>query len=122
VYNNPVTSADDQPLLAVTDELVGATTVVHCVGEIDLATVPRLRNRLAQLQVDGPPRLVVDLVGVTFIDSLGLGALIGAHKRARVLQGSFAVVPSESTRLVLAATALDRVFEIHPTVAAAVDA
>jgi anti-sigma B factor antagonist len=112
-----VSTIDDQPILAVTDELVGATRVVRCVGEIDVATVPVLRDRLSRLQVDGPPHLVVDLTEVTFIDSLGLGALIGAHKRARVLRGSLVVVPSDAARRVLSATALDRVFELRATVA-----
>ncbi len=108
-------------MLAVSDELVDQTWVVRCVGEIDMASAPRLRERIARLQVDGPPHLVIDLTGVTFIDSLGLGALIGAHKRARVLQGSFVVVPSAAARRVLTATALDRVFEIRPTLDDALD-
>jgi anti-sigma B factor antagonist len=108
-----VSTVDDPPLLAVSDELVGQIRVVRCVGEIDMATAPGLRERISRLQIDGPPRLVVDLSDVTFIDSLGLGALIGAHKRARVLRGSFVMVPSDAARRVLAATALDRVFDLR---------
>ncbi|GAA1774835.1 STAS domain-containing protein [Nocardioides hankookensis] len=111
-----MTTIDDPPILAVSDELVGATRVVRCAGEIDLATVPQLRDRVSRLQVDGPPHLVIDLTGVTFIDSLGLGALIGAHKRARVLKGSLVLVPSEAATRVFAATALDRVFELRASV------
>lgn len=110
-----MTTIDDQPILAISDELVGETRVVRCVGEIDMATVPQLRDRVSRLQVDGPPHVVVDLTGVTFIDSLGLGALIGMHKRARVLQGSLVVIPSPAASRVFAATALNRVFEIRAT-------
>lgn len=110
-----MTTIDDPPILAITDELVGETRVLRCVGEIDIATVPELRDRITRLQVDGPPRLVVDLTGVTFIDSLGLGALIGAHKRARVLQGSLIVIPSPAANRVFTATALDRVFDLCET-------
>jgi anti-anti-sigma factor len=110
---------DDQPILAVTDEIVEGTRVLRCVGEIDLASAPGLRARLSDVQVDGPPHVVLDLTGVTFIDSLGLGTLIGAHKRARVLRGSLVIVPSDAARRVLAATALDRVFEIRATLAEA---
>jgi len=110
-----VSTIDDSPILAVTDELVGETRVVRCVGEIDIATVSQLRDRVTRLQVDGPARLVVDLTDVTFIDSLGLGALIGIHKRARVLQGSLVVIPSLAASRVFAATALDRVFDIRTT-------
>src|SRR4051794_9985940 len=106
---------DDEPILAVTDEILDGARVLRCVGEIDVASAPGLRARIADLQVEGPPRLVIDLTGVTFIDSLGLGALIGAHKRARVLQGALVIVPSDAASRVLAATALDRVFEIRAT-------
>lgn len=116
-----MTTIDELPILAITDELVGETRVVQCVGEIDLATVPVLRDRVAGLQVDGPSRLVIDLSGVTFIDSLGLGALIGFHKRARVLQGSLVVVPSDAARRVLVATALDRVFVVRDSLDDALD-
>ena len=116
-----MTTIDDQPILAISDEIVGETRVVRCVGEIDIATVPGLRDRVTSLQVDGPARLVIDLSGVTFIDSLGLGALIGIHKRARVLQGSLVVVPSRAAARVFTATALDRVFEIRETLDAALD-
>ena len=82
----PVSTIESEPSLSVSDELVGNATVVRCIGEIDLATVRHLRDRLGQLQVDGPAQLVLDLDRITFIDSIGLGALIGAHKRARVLR------------------------------------
>jgi anti-sigma B factor antagonist len=116
-----VSTIDDPSILAVADELLGMTRVVRCVGEVDMASAPALRARLSSLQIDGPPRLVLDLTGITFIDSLGLGALIGAHKRARVLRGSLVMVPSDAVRRVLAATALDRVFDLRDTVDAALD-
>lgn len=106
---------DELPILAITDELVGETRVLRCVGEIDISSAPALRARISSLQIDGPPHLVLDLSGVTFIDSLGLGALIGAHKRARVLRGSLVLVPSDAARRLFSATALDRVFELRPT-------
>ena len=99
--------------LTVSEERRAGVTVVRCAGEIDLATVGVLRNRLVEAQVDGPSTLVVVLDEVTFIDSLGLGALIGAHKRARVLQGSMVIVCTSRPVLgVFAATAMDRVFRV----------
>jgi anti-sigma B factor antagonist len=115
-------TATDSPILVVTDEIVDGITVVRCVGEIDVATAPRMRDRIARLQVDGPARVVVDLSEVTFIDSLGLGALIGVHKRARVLQGSLVIVPSAAATRLFTATALDRVFAIRATLAEALAA
>ncbi|GAA4363796.1 STAS domain-containing protein [Nocardioides caricicola] len=90
------------------------TAVVRCAGEVDLATVGALRAKLQEIQVDGPSRLVLVLDEVTFMDSLGLGALIGAYKRARVLQTSMVLVCTSRPVLnVLRATSLDRVFRIH---------
>lgn len=99
--------------LTITEERLDDVTVVRCAGELDLATVGQLRARLQDLQVDGPVEIVVVLDEVTFMDSLGLGALIGAHKRARVLQGSLVVVcTSRPVLRVLTATAMDRVLRI----------
>ena len=108
-----VSTTDHVRPLVVVDEQSGETTVVRCVGEIDIATVPYLRDHLQRVQIDGPAHLVLDLDQVTFIDSIGLGALIGAHKRARVLQGSLTLVcTSRPVLRVLSATALDRVFRV----------
>ena len=52
-------------------------------GEIDVATAPELRRQLHQLADRNPTLLVLDLRGVTFIDSSGLGVLVGVLKRLR---------------------------------------
>ncbi|CAI9415228.1 STAS domain-containing protein [Nocardioides sp. T2.26MG-1] len=104
-----------QPL-TIAVEPHGDVTVMRCAGEIDIATAGLLRARMTDVQVDGPSDLVVVLDDVTFLDSLGLGALISAHKRARVLQGSFTIVCTSSPVLrVFAATAMHRVFRIVDT-------
>jgi anti-sigma B factor antagonist len=101
----------------MSEDHFGDVTVLRCAGEIDIATVSLLRDRIAQVQVDGRARLVLDLDEVTFMDSLGLGALIGAHKRARVFQGTLVIVcTSRPVLRILSATALDRVFTIVSTV------
>lgn len=123
MYNVLVSTIDHaRPLVVEVDDVpAGGATVVRCVGEIDIATAPYLRERLQQLQIDGPADLVLDLDGVSFIDSVGLGALIGAHKRARVLQGTLTIVcTSRPVLRVLTATALDRVFRLVTTLDEAV--
>ena len=55
--------------------------IVAVAGEVDIATVTRLRERLFELAASGRP-LVVDLDQVRFIDSAGLAALVGAARRA----------------------------------------
>ncbi len=62
-------------------------------GEIDLATAPRLREHVVRLVTEHAGRpVVVDLTGVTFCDSLGLGVLVGAQRRARSLGGELRLV------------------------------
>ncbi|GAB6987606.1 STAS domain-containing protein [Nocardioides pyridinolyticus] len=102
----------DEPL-TLTEERHGDAVVVRCAGELDAATVGALRTRLQEVQVDGASELVVVLDEVTFMDSLGLGALIGAHKRARVLQGSLTIVcTSRPVLTVFTATSMHRVLRI----------
>lgn len=108
--------------LAIAVEHVRDAVVVHCTGEVDIATVGTLRATLQDLQVDGASRLVVVLDDVTFLDSLGLGALIGAHKRARVLQGTFTIVcTSRPVMRIFEATAMHRVFRVVATLDEALD-
>ncbi len=59
------------------------TWVLAVGGEIDVATSPELRRELHQLADRKPARIIVDLGDVTFIDSSGLGVLVGTLKRLR---------------------------------------
>ena len=65
--------------------------IVTVGGEIDIATVTQLREGLVELAISGQP-LVADLDRVSFIDSAGLSALVGAANRAAVSGGSLHVV------------------------------
>jgi anti-sigma B factor antagonist len=68
-------------------------------GELDLTSVRDLRRRLERVFADGDPRIVVDLAGVTHMDSTGLAELISAHQRAMELEGRLIlVVPSATIR------------------------
>ena len=94
--------------------------VLRLAGEVDVATAPRLRDRLVQLITEGPPRLVVDLSGLTFIDSMGLGALVSGLKRARALDGDLRLAgPTDHVAKVLSITRLDKAFLVGDTVEAA---
>jgi len=96
-------------------------TVVAVGGDLDMTTAPRLRERLIRLVGDGRRHLVVDLGGVGFLDSTGLGVLVGALRRTRALDGDVVLTGLDGTRAELfAITGLDRAFSIHPTVADAV--
>jgi anti-sigma B factor antagonist len=98
----------------------GAWTVLDVGGELDLSTAPSLRQELEALIEGGAKDLVVNLEGLGFMDSSGLGVLVGAHKRLEGSGGRVALVCREGPTLkVLAITGLDRVFPIHPSVDAA---
>ena len=66
--------------------------LVRAVGEIDLQTVAELDSALTAVQGDGHSHVVLDLWDVTFIDSVGLGVLLSAKRRAEKGIGGFAVV------------------------------
>jgi anti-sigma B factor antagonist len=104
----------------VTDEGI---VVLVINGPMDVATVPQLRDLMVRLIDEGHHRLVLDLGGVDFIDSIGLGVIVGVVHRLRPHDGSVAVAaPSEQVRQVLQITQLARVVALYDTTADAVSA
>ncbi len=95
--------------------------VLSVGGEVDVATAPRLREQLIELVNGGHHRIVVDLSEVEFLDSTGLGVLVGALKRVRTHDGDLALVCTESRILkVFEITGLTKVFAMHKSVDEAV--
>lgn len=95
--------------------------VVAVRGEIDMATAPRLRERLMVLASQGTQDVVVDLEGVDFLDSTGIGVLIGGMKRQRGLDGDLTLVCTRPRILkVFEITGLNQAFSIYESVDAAV--
>ncbi len=95
-------------------------TVVEVGGEVDVYTAPGLDEHLGSLVQAGQVHLVVDLSGVDFLDSTGLGVLVKALKRAREHDGSLDLVATEERILkVFRITGLDAVIPIHVSVDAA---
>jgi anti-sigma B factor antagonist len=95
----------------------GDVAVLAVSGEVDVATVPRLREQLHALVASGTPRIVVDLDAVDFLDSTGLGVLVGALKRVRANGGELALVcTSARIRKVFEVTGLTKVFALFDTV------
>lgn len=98
-------------------------TVLQMQGEIDVYTAPVLREHLSEVISEGRNRLVIDMTGVDFLDSTGLGVLVGALKRIRSQDGSLQLVCDQEKILkVFRITGLTKVFPIHPTVAEALSA
>jgi len=98
-------------------DLRGDQAVVRMVGELDMATAPKLRETVVKLLQPslGIGVVILDLSEVAFVDSTGLGVLAASRQRiereggALVLRG-----PRPNTVKVLAVTGLDRVFVIEP--------
>jgi len=103
--------------LSVHSTVEQGTGIVAVAGEIDLATVGGLREAISKHLTEGRAHLVVDLSAVTFIDSTGLGVLVGAAKKVTGA-GSVGLVCTEPRVLrLLTVTGLSRVLLVHPTLA-----
>jgi anti-sigma B factor antagonist len=108
--------------LSVTSEVDQSLAVVAASGEIDLATVPLLRQAISDHFVAGQVHLLLDLTDVSFIDSTGLGVLIGTGKKTARLGGSTRVVCDNPRILrLLRITGLSRALQVLPTREAAHD-
>ena len=91
-------------------------TVVELTGELDLFTAPLLRDVLLAVSADGKYFLAVEMSGVVFLDSSGLGVLIGAAKRANAGGGGLCLTGArEHVLRVLRITGLTRVMPAFPT-------
>jgi anti-sigma B factor antagonist len=99
------------------------TEVVTAEGEIDIYTAPRLRELLTDLAGKGSCHLIVNLDKVGFLDSTGLGVLVGGLKRVRPHDGSLDLVCTQEPILkIFKITGLTKVFGIYQTVDQAIAA
>jgi anti-sigma B factor antagonist len=116
-------SVEDLVDLSLSTRAEGGRTVVEVAGEIDVYTAPKLREQLADLVDAGRNDIVVDMRGVEFLDSTGLGVLVGGLKRIRQNDGSMQLVCTQERILkIFRITGLTKVFPIHDSVATAVAA
>ena len=96
--------------------------IAAVAGDVDISTVARLRECLFEL-ADGGGTLIVDLNRVAFIDSSGLGALVGAARRAAAHGTSLHVVCARAqTRQLFHLTGLDRQLHLARTLTEALQA
>jgi len=101
----------------------GGIEVIDAVGEIDVYTAPRLRELIIDLVNKKNYHLVVNLERVDFLDSTGLGVLVGGLKRVRAHDGSLHLVCTQERILkIFRISGLTKVFGIHATVNEAIRA
>ncbi len=93
---------------------VDGRAVVAVGGEIDVYTAPKLRDCITELVGAGTYDIVIDLEAVEFLDSTGLGVLVGGLKKVRAHDGSLDLVCTQERLLkIFRITGLAKVFMIH---------
>lgn len=105
-----------------TSRLGSSAYAVAVTGELDLPSAGQVETRLAELIEGDAETIVVDLMGVSFIDSAGLGVLLSATKALRSTGGEL-VLAADDRRILrlLEITGLNRVMRVEPTLVEAVD-
>jgi anti-sigma B factor antagonist len=104
------------PAFETTSASVEGADVVAVRGEVDFGTAPELKRRIGERVDAGARTVVVDLSAVEFIDSTGLGVLVGALRRLQQAGGTLVVVcPNAEMRRIFGIVGLDNVIPLHDT-------
>ncbi|MCC3653320.1 MULTISPECIES: STAS domain-containing protein [Streptomyces] len=114
--------------LKVMEDEQGTWAILRVSGEMDLVTSPAVRQHVHDAVADGRHSLVLDLSGVRFCDSSGVGVLIAARRLMRSCQGRLRLIlpargaeDGSHVNRVLAALGVRRLFEVYPDVTSALD-
>jgi len=110
-----------QPLSLETITVGSDCALIRVGGEIDVYTASQLRETVVDLIGKGVSHVIADLRAVEFLDSTGLGAIVGGHKRLRTIDGSLVLAASPDRILRLfRITGLDQAFSLSPSVPGAI--
>ena len=89
-------------------------TLVTAIGEIDASTADSVADAISGALGSGQKRVLLDFAQVTFIDSTGLGMLVGAHRAAEAASARFAVVhPTPPTLKLIRVLGLDQLLHVY---------
>jgi anti-sigma B factor antagonist len=100
--------------LTLTTREVDGRTLVAVGGEIDVYTAPKLRDKISELVAAGHATLIIDMEKVDFLDSTGLGVLVGGLKKVRALDGTMSLICNQDRLLkIFRITGLAKVFTIY---------
>lgn len=92
------------------------TCILAIEGEVDVYTSPQLKQDIIQYAEQGVKHLIINLAQVEYLDSTGLGVLIGGLKRMRENNGNMALVgPGMRISRIFEITGLDKIFDIYAT-------
>ncbi|HEX9086412.1 MAG TPA: STAS domain-containing protein [Arthrobacter sp.] len=94
--------------------------VISAAGRLNMVSAPKLREMVAEVVAAGSPRIVINLAETAFMDSSGLGALIGCLKAARQAGGDLRIAAVQpQVQMVLGLTSMDKVLTSYPSAAEA---
>lgn len=100
--------------LNITSRMMDAMVLVEINGEIDISTVNELKERLYQIVEENPNNIKLDCSSLTYIDSTGLGALVGALKKVKSHNKDIYIANLKSNiKKLFLITGLDKVFKIE---------
>ncbi|HEX2416324.1 MAG TPA: STAS domain-containing protein [Thermoleophilaceae bacterium] len=117
-----MTPAANGRFVAAIEQLDTGAPVVSVMGEVDRSTVPALAQTLLGVAEDRTGDVIVDLTGCRFLDSRGLGALVATRARLKRSNRRLALVlANQSVLRIFQITRFDELFEIYPSLRAAVD-
>jgi anti-sigma B factor antagonist len=109
--------------LSLSSRIQDGIAIIEAAGDVDVYSAPAFRDQIVSLVEAGHVHLVVDLDGLEFLDSTGLGVLVGGLKRVRARRGSLRIVCTrEHVLKPFRITGLTKVFAIHPSLEEAADA
>lgn len=121
-YNGAVTDARSQ--LTVEDVHPGTSgaTVLALAGELDLGSIGALKEAVGH-RLTGEANVVLDLAGLTFCDSTGLGAFVALHRQARSTGARFALAaPRRRIADLFTLSGIDQVISVYDSVEVALSA
>jgi len=100
--------------LRINTKTLNGIPVIELEGEVDVYTAPRVKSRLIDLVDEGKFQIIVNLEAVDFMDSSGLGVLVGGLKRVKPHDGGIAIVCTKDKILkIFKITGLTKVFSIY---------
>ncbi len=109
--------------LSLSSRVEEGVAIIEAAGDVDVYSAPAFRQQIVKLVDAGHIHVVVDLDGLEFLDSTGLGVLVGGLKRVRAHRGSLRIVCSrEHIIKPFRITGLTKVFAIHPSLDEATEA
>ena len=123
-FDSQATEGLPPPLTITVSDIAQDTILCGLAGEIDLATAPRLQEKLTEAIDLAPSHLVIDLSDIAFLGSAGLNLLFEIHEAQQAAGYHLALVvgPNHAVARPFQVTALDRVLDLHAELATAVQA